>query len=112
MAYRFIMTEKDHCAYIKRSESKFVILLLYVDDILLAENHIEFFQNINESLFSNFEMKDKGKASYVLGVKIYRDRLRNFLALLQKPYIRRIFQKFKMDKYKPMDTPISKRTNS
>ena len=35
------MMEKDHCVYLKRSNSGFVILSLYVDDILLAENSKE-----------------------------------------------------------------------
>ena len=32
------MIEEDHCIYIKRSKDKFVILSLYVDVILIAEN--------------------------------------------------------------------------
>ena len=32
-------------------------------------------------LSSNFEMKDMGEASYVLGVKIVRDRIKRLLGL-------------------------------
>ena len=34
----FKMMEKDHCMYLKRSNNDFVILSLYVDDILLVRN--------------------------------------------------------------------------
>jgi hypothetical protein len=42
------MIEKDHCVYVKRSEGSFIILSLYVDDILLAENDKEFIKTIKE----------------------------------------------------------------
>ena len=32
------MMEEDHCVYVKRSNDGFVILSIYVDDILLVEN--------------------------------------------------------------------------
>ena len=68
------MTDEDHCVYVKRSEGNFVILSLYVDDILLVGNNLEYLITIKEWLSSNFEMKDMGEAAYILGVKILRDR--------------------------------------
>ena len=35
------MIEEDHCVCIKRSKGSFIILSLYVDDILLAGNDME-----------------------------------------------------------------------
>ena len=43
-----------------------------------------------------------------MGVKIHRDRSRKLPTLSQESYIERILENFKMDKCKPMDTPISK----
>ena len=34
----FTMMEEDHCVYIKHSNSGFIILSLYVDDILITRN--------------------------------------------------------------------------
>ena len=93
MTYGFLMTEEDHCVYVKRLEGNFVILSLYVDDILLARNNTEFVQTIKEWLFSNFEIKDMGEASYILRVKIHMDHSRKLLALSQESYIRRILEK-------------------
>jgi hypothetical protein len=44
------MIDEDHCVYVKRFKNKFVILSLYVDDILLASNNKEYVQTIKESL--------------------------------------------------------------
>ncbi|OMO58188.1 Integrase, catalytic core [Corchorus capsularis] len=75
----FEMIEEDHCVYVKRSKGSFVILSLYVDDILLAGNDMEMIVTTKKWLSSNFEMKDMGEANYVLGVKILRDRSKRLL---------------------------------
>jgi hypothetical protein len=33
------MMEEDYCVYLKRSNNSFIILPLYVDDILIAGNN-------------------------------------------------------------------------
>ena len=74
MSHNFEMIEEDHCVYIKRSKDKFVVLSLYVDDILIAENNVDYIQEIKGWLSSKFEMKDMGEASYIIGVKISRNQ--------------------------------------
>ena len=88
ISYGFQMTEEDHCVYVKRSKDRFVILSLYVDDILLASNDKTFLITIKDWLCTTFEMKDMGEAAYILGVKISIDRSKRILALSQEPYIR------------------------
>ena len=68
------MMEEDHCVYLKRSNNSFIILSLYVDDILTVGNSKEMIDTTKKWFLSNFEMKDMGEANYVLGVKIIRDR--------------------------------------
>ena len=52
MSNHFEMIDEDHCIYVKRSDTKFVILTLYVDDILLAGNNVEYLLTIKEWLLS------------------------------------------------------------
>ena len=73
--------EEDHCVYFKRSNNGFVILSLYVDDILLVGNSKEMIDIDKKWLSSNFEMKDMDETSYVLGVKIVRDHAKRLLGL-------------------------------
>jgi hypothetical protein len=102
------MIEEDHCVYVKRSKGSFIILSLYADDILLIGNNKEFIKTIKEWLSSTFEMKDMGEASFVLGVKILRDRSRKLLGLSQETYIRKVLERFHMQDCKPIDTPVGK----
>ena len=54
------MMEEDHCMYIKRSNSGFIILSLYVDDILIVVNDKKLIDVTKKWLSLNFEMKDMG----------------------------------------------------
>ena len=83
----FTMMEEDHYMYIKRSNIGFIILSLYVDEIFKAGSDEKLIDVTKKWLSSNFEMKDMGEASYVLGVKIFRDSSKQLLGLSQESYI-------------------------
>ena len=89
----------DQCIYQKVSGSKICFLVLYVDDILLATNDKSFLHEVKQFLFENFEMEDMGDASYVIGIKIHRDRSRGVLGLSQKTYINKVLERFWMKDY-------------
>ena len=50
---------------------KFILLVLYVDDILLASSDIGLLHETKIFLSKNFEMTDLGNASFVLAIQIY-----------------------------------------
>jgi transposase InsO family protein len=98
----------DHCIYLKISGSKIIFLVLYVDDILLASNDLGLLRETKRFLFDNFEMKDLGEASFVLGIEIHRDRSRGILGLSQKSYISRVLERFNMSTCAAGDAPVVK----
>jgi len=55
------MMEEDHCMYLKCFNNSFIILSLYIDVILIAENRKEMIDTTKRWLSSNFEMKDMGE---------------------------------------------------
>ncbi|RVX19207.1 Retrovirus-related Pol polyprotein from transposon TNT 1-94 [Vitis vinifera] len=59
-------------------------------------------------LSTHFDMKDLGEASYVLGIKILRDRANGVLKLSQRAYIERILKRFNMHNCKSSKAPIVK----
>ena len=40
--YVFTMIDEDHCVYIKQNKDKYLLLSLYMDNILIARNDLEF----------------------------------------------------------------------
>lgn len=91
-----------------KSGSNFCILLLYVDDILLTENDSDMLSQTKNWSSANFEMRDTGEATYILGIKNSRDKKLKALYLNQKKYIEHILTKFGMKDSKPVGTPIAK----
>ncbi|KAL0403952.1 UNVERIFIED_CONTAM: Retrovirus-related Pol polyprotein from transposon TNT 1-94 [Sesamum radiatum] len=74
--YDFIKNDFDPCVYKKVSGSSVAFLVLYVDDILLIGNDVKMLGDTKAWLSTQFSMKDLGEASYILGIKIIRDRSR------------------------------------
>ena len=72
----FIKNGGESCVYKKMSGSLVAFLILYVDDILLIGNDKEFLNTIKEQFRSYFSMKYLGEATYILGIRTYRDRAR------------------------------------
>jgi hypothetical protein len=79
--FRFVQNKKESCIYNKMSVISMAFLVLYVYDILLIGNDVKLLNSVKEYFNSQFSMKDLGEATYVLGIKIYRDRSRRLLAL-------------------------------
>ncbi|KAJ9697292.1 hypothetical protein PVL29_009194 [Vitis rotundifolia] len=98
----------DRCIYLRISESSYIFLVLYVDDILLASNDFDLLFETKHMLSTHFDMKDLGEASYVLGIKILRDRANGVLKLSQRTYIEKILKRFNMHNCSSIRAPIVK----
>jgi hypothetical protein len=73
-SFGFKENKEDNCIYAKFRNGKFIFLILYVDDILLTSSDVSLLLETKRFLSSNFDMKDLSEASFVLGIKIHRDR--------------------------------------
>jgi hypothetical protein len=107
-SYGFIENFVDQCIYLKVSGSKVILLILHVDDILLASSDIGLLYETKQFLSQNFEMNDLGEASYVIGIEIHRDRNQRTLKLSQKPYIEKVLERFGMKNCSTSVAPIIK----
>ncbi|KAK1663679.1 hypothetical protein QYE76_051838 [Lolium multiflorum] len=104
--FGFIQCHGEACIYKKVSGSSVAFLILYVDDILLIGNDIELLSSVKGYLNNSFSMKDLGEASYILGIKVYRDRSRRLIGLSQSTYLDKILKKFRMDESKKGFLPM------
>ncbi|KAJ9547304.1 hypothetical protein OSB04_019847, partial [Centaurea solstitialis] len=53
-----------------------------------------------------FAMKDLGEATYILGIRIYRDRTKRLIGLSQSTYADKVLKKFNMENSKKGSLPI------
>ena len=98
----------DQCIYQKVSGSKICFLVSYVNNILLATNDKGLLYEVKQFLSKNFDMKDMGETSYVIGIKIHRERSRGILVLSQETYINKVLERFNMKDCSPSVAPIVK----
>ena len=101
-------TTSDHCVFVKNfSDGTFIILLLYVDDMLIVWTDVSKIKELKLELGKSFAMKDLGSAKQILGMRIVRDRKQGQIWLSQENYIEKVLKRFKMDKAKPVGCPLA-----
>eukprot|EP00253_Pinus_taeda_P034234 PITA_34234 len=108
MSQNYIRSEYDHCVYFKQlSNGMVIILVLYVDDMLLASKSIIEINRLKAQIARTFDMKDLGATRQILGMEIFRDRSNGKLWLSQQKYIEKILLRFGMNNVKPLSIPLA-----
>ena len=64
----FMKCTTEHGVYVRRSNSKFLILCLYVDDLLITGSCKKEIEDFKGDLSKECEMYDLGDISYFLGI--------------------------------------------
>lgn len=99
----FTQSQSDTCVYTKISNDSMTILIIWVDDIIIASNCQENLVNVKANLSKRFKMKDLGKLSYFLGIDfVCKD---DSIEMNQTKYIEKMLLKFAMQDAKPRSTP-------
>ena len=68
-----------------------------MNDILLIGNDVEFSGKHKGVFEGSCSKKDLGEATYILGIKIYKDRSRRLIRLSMSTYLDKILKEFRMD---------------
>lgn len=98
----------DQCVFMKKYvEGDFIILLLYVDDMLIVGNSTKRIALLKKTLSKSFSMKDLGPVKQILGMKISCDRSKKKLWLSQEGYIEKVLERFNMQNAKPDCSPLA-----
>ena len=106
--HEYKRTTSNHCVYVKRfSDDDFIILLLYVDDMLIVGHDVGKIEKLKKELSKSFAMKELGPAKQILGMKITPDRKNGKIWLTQEKYVEKVLERFNMDKAKPVSTPLT-----
>jgi hypothetical protein len=98
-------SNSDDCPYvfIRKSSTDFCIISVYIDDL----NIIGYAKDIDEAhnhLKKEFKMKDLGKTRFCLGLQI--EHLHMGILVHQPAYVKKVLEKFNMDKAYPLRTPM------
>ena len=91
----------------KFSDDDFVILLLYIDDILIVDINVSRMDKLKKQLSKSFSMKDLGPTKKILGIRIKKDRASKKLHMSQEQNIEKVLERFNMSKTKVVSSPLA-----
>ncbi|TMC16799.1 MAG: hypothetical protein E6J34_19505, partial [Chloroflexi bacterium] len=95
----------DESIFVYDKNGFYIIIAVYVDDILaLAKTHDEI-QFVYKSLSQKFKLRNLGPVKKFLGLDIYRPTPTGPVYLSQSTYARKMLHKFYMAKCNPVKTP-------
>ncbi|KAJ0890765.1 putative RNA-directed DNA polymerase [Helianthus annuus] len=100
----FIQSFCDHSLYVLSKSTVFIVLLVYVDDIVITGNNDSEIDKIKSLLSNNFKIKDLGVLKYFLGLEVVYDKFG--LCLNQRKYCLELLAEFGYLGCKPVNTPI------
>lgn len=103
-------TVSDQCIYVARKPDSIVIVMIWVDDVLIAYNQKNEEEKLRAALESRFKMKYLGDASVMVGINITRDRKHRTISIDQQRYIEAILNRFGMEDCNPIATPMDVNT--
>ncbi|KAL0316619.1 UNVERIFIED_CONTAM: Retrovirus-related Pol polyprotein from transposon RE2 [Sesamum radiatum] len=104
LAYGFTQSAHDNCLFLRHTETDFIALLVYVDDILLTGTSEGSLNEVKHYLDKLFTIKDLGSAKYFLGLELARST--HGLHVTQHKYLQDILRDASMLDAKPTSTPF------
>ena len=108
ISHGYCKSQFDNCVYYKfLTSSGGIYLLLYVDDMLIAYKQKEEIEKLKVELSSEFEMKDLGAATKILGMQIIRARHSKTLLISQADDVKKVLTRFNVEDSKPVTTLLS-----
>ena len=98
----FASTSADQSVFV--SEDKKTFICVYVDDLLLFGEDMDYLNTIKLKLSNRFKMTDLGPVSHYLGMSIECRNGR--VSLNQTTYLQSVLERFGMSDCKPSPTPM------
>lgn len=100
----FVQSLSDYSLFTQTNNSTITLVLVYVDDLLLAGSDIKEINNLKSMLSSTFNMKDLGNVQYFLGLEINRSPAGFFVS--QKKYAMDLLDEFGVKSLTPLKLPM------
>ena len=101
----FTKSPSEPSLYIKTQGPNFLILCLYVDDLIYTGTDPRMIEEFKKAMMSEYEMTDLGAMKYFLGMQVKQSSGKIFLS--QEKYAEDLLKKFNMSDCKPMATPMT-----
>ena len=80
----FVRSKSDYSVFTRVKGCSIIIILVYVDDLLIASNDVDAMNSFKQFLDNKFKLKDLGTLKYFLGLEVARTT--KGISLCQRKY--------------------------
>ncbi|KAL6420408.1 hypothetical protein ACFW04_014534 [Cataglyphis niger] len=87
--------DTEKCVYIMKTEDIYLVIVVYMDDIIVGANSPDVYQRLKENL-TKFKMKDLGTLHYCLEIEFKQERSNKSVMMIQKKYLQNILTTYSM----------------
>ena len=99
----FVRSEAENCVYIRCENGTKIIIIIWVDDLIIAGSSLKAVEEMKVSLSNKFKMKDFGQISNFLGIQF--DFKLGSIVMHQAKYAEKILSRFHMLDCNPKSVP-------
>ncbi|CAM8999359.1 unnamed protein product [Rhodiola kirilowii] len=104
IAFGFQNSFNDYSLFTLSKDGAFLILLVYVDDVILTGTSDQLISEVKLYIHNQFQIKDLGHLKYFLGLEVARSTAGLFLH--QRKYALELLEEHNLTDCKPAKTPI------
>ncbi|XP_019089093.1 PREDICTED: uncharacterized protein LOC109127935 [Camelina sativa] len=104
VGFGFDTCHGDHTLFMKEDNGQFLVVLVYVDDILIATMDSALAYTLRDQLSLVFQLRDLGTPKYFLGIEIARND--EGICLTQRKYVLDLLETTGFSDCKPSDVPM------
>jgi hypothetical protein len=97
--------ETDYGVFYTHIRQDIILLAIHVNDCVLTGSNLALLTEFKQKISTIYKLTDMGPISWLLGIKVTRDRKSRTLSLSQTSYIF-IIRHFNFDDLKPISTPL------
>jgi len=99
-------SENEPTLYVKKeAKNDFIIICLYVDDIIYTSSSIFLVDEFKSQMMNEFEISYMGLLHYFLGLEVYQ--IEDGIFISQRKYVSDLLNKFDMFNCKPTATSMN-----
>jgi len=104
VALGFVRSKLDHVVYRQNSKSSFLLVGVYVDDLIISGHRVSDIRSFKLEMKKNFSMSDLSLLTYYLGIEVTQGE--GGVTLCQSSYAARILGVAGMSGCNPCETPM------
>jgi hypothetical protein len=105
LEHGYVMGSVDKTLFTLNNDTEFLLVQIYVDDIIFGGSSHSLVSRFQEMMESEFQMSMMGELTFFLGIQVKQTKQGTFVH--QAKYTKDLIKKFNMVELKPVSTSIS-----